>query len=167
MMVRLVCSVFLFFLLAFSILGLTGVMCAIICPRFSPGAIEVWTYCLDRVRSSCHLVRFEARGPERIGTPSCPRPQSSSTAMFAFGACEKVKESKSFVPWPEPCVARSADFQSTHGPHVLFSQRAPCSFRSFQGIYEWEAALNVSTGKVYYVNNVNYTTVRKTLKNFL
>lgn len=30
---------------------------------------------------------------------------------------------------------------------------------AFAGIYEWEAALNVSTGKVYYVNNVNYTNV--------
>lgn len=29
------------------------------------------------------------------------------------------------------------------------------------GIYEWEAALNISTGKVYYVNNVNYTNVSK------
>lgn len=32
---------------------------------------------------------------------------------------------------------------------------------AYAGIYEWEAALNVSTGKVYYINNVNYTNVRK------
>lgn len=32
----------------------------------------------------------------------------------------------------------------------------------YAGVYEWEAALNVSTGKVYYINNVNACTVRDT-----
>lgn len=32
---------------------------------------------------------------------------------------------------------------------------------AYAGIYEWEAALNISTGKVYYINNVNYTNVSK------
>ncbi|CAM9250870.1 unnamed protein product [Scytosiphon promiscuus] len=31
---------------------------------------------------------------------------------------------------------------------------------AIRGIYEWEAALNVSTGKVYYMNNVNYSKVQ-------
>lgn len=30
------------------------------------------------------------------------------------------------------------------------------------GIYEWEAALDNSTGKVYYDNNVNFSTVGNT-----
>eukprot|EP00752_Nemacystus_decipiens_P011950 g10596.t1 len=29
-----------------------------------------------------------------------------------------------------------------------------------RGIYEWEAALDISTGKVYYINNVNHTNVQ-------
>lgn len=31
------------------------------------------------------------------------------------------------------------------------------------GVYEWEAALNVSTGQVYYINNVNSNKVRKSV----
>lgn len=67
---------------------------------------------------------------------------------------------QSFIPRPKPCRGRSKRSFSVN--IFVGSKISLLPFRPFQGIYEWEAALNISTGKVYYVNNVNYTNVRNT-----